>query len=148
MKIGDDTTKTARGMKYMCGTVMLLSLLGAPGCSAATAAGCGVGVLTGVALAGIAAASTKTDNAGTVMLGGGLFGVTSGCAAAGVADLIARPSAQERARLKNTEDAQQEYTPAPSYSRPATTTPKPRAQPAAAPPAALPPPAPTQAPGT
>jgi hypothetical protein len=77
---------------------MLFAMVGAQGCSTATAAGCGVGIASGVALAGIAAGSSEgidADDMGVVMLGGGIFGVVSGCTAAIVADAIARPKASE-----------------------------------------------------
>jgi hypothetical protein len=75
-----------------------LALWSAPGCSTPTAAGCGVGVLAGVALSGIALASSQDPSldAGPVLLGGSLFGLTSGCAAAGVSEAVAR--ADERSK--------------------------------------------------
>jgi hypothetical protein len=116
MKIVDETTKTARCTKYLCCATMLLGLLGTQGCSMATLAGCGTGVATGVALAGIAAASAGSNNSGSVdvgtaMLGGSIFGVVSGCSAAAVADAVARSSEREKARRVDAVEVRQEPAP-------------------------------------
>jgi hypothetical protein len=96
----NDTTNAARGEKRVCCAIlMILALLGAPGCSTATAAGCGVGVLTGVALAGVAAASTPKNSsvdAGAAIIGGSLFGVVSGCSAAATAEAVASSQRKKR----------------------------------------------------
>ena len=97
-RAGSDSQATLRGVRHLACAIMLLALAGAQGCSAATAAGCGVGTATGMLVATVAASSVNTGASysagvpmGTAMLGGAIFGVASGCAAAGVADLLARP---------------------------------------------------------
>ena len=114
MTAGDDTTAAMRWMKPLCCATMLFALVGAQGCSTATLAGCGVGVATGVALAGIAAASSKetSDMTGIAMLGGGMFGVTSGCSAAAVAAAIASPSAREVEEEKTSKVPPSSWAPA------------------------------------
>ena len=109
MKIRNDMTKARHGKQQVCGAIMILALLGAQGCSTATAAGCGVGVLAGMALAGVAAASAPKNSSvdgGAVVLGGGIFGVASGCSAAAVAAAVASPK-------KHTDPT---WTPAPEES--------------------------------
>ncbi|HZF49126.1 MAG TPA: hypothetical protein VE093_10785 [Polyangiaceae bacterium] len=97
-RAGSDSKATLRGVRHLACAIMLLALAGAQGCSAATAAGCGVGTATGMLVATVAAANVNADARssaevpmGMAMLSGAIFGVASGCAAAGVADLLARP---------------------------------------------------------
>ncbi|MEO7591740.1 MAG: hypothetical protein ABI134_11055, partial [Byssovorax sp.] len=99
MKIEDGTTKAARGAHYLCCAIMILALGGASGCSTAVLAGCGVGIASGAALGGIAAASAKGNSVdvGTVMLGGSIFGLVSGCSAAAVANAVATSKASKAA---------------------------------------------------
>jgi hypothetical protein len=81
---------------------LVIAIAGSQGCSTPTAAGCGVGVLAGMALAGIAAASAKTDSSttGKAVLGGSLFGIVSGCSGGGVAEAIARSDEKEHASAR------------------------------------------------
>ena len=81
--------RNATAISILARAALALAITATPACTTATAAGCGVGIAAGVALAGIAAASSKGSvNAGTAMVGGGLFGIASGCSAAGVAEGI------------------------------------------------------------
>lgn len=99
MKIENGTTKATRGAHYLCCAIMILALGGASGCSTAVLAGCGVGIASGAALGGIAAASAPRNSVdvGTVMLGGSIFGLVSGCSAAAVANAVATSKAKAAA---------------------------------------------------
>lgn len=83
-----------------CLAVLLVGC--SPACSTASAAGCLSGMGAGMALAGIAVASTNSQpqqahvDGGTAVLGGLLFGAVSGCTAAAVADAIASSGHKKR----------------------------------------------------
>jgi hypothetical protein len=81
-----------RGRRCISCGLIALALLVMPGCSGATAAGCGMGVVTGALIGALAAVSSENPEAdvGTVMLGGSIFGIASGCSGAAVAESIGR----------------------------------------------------------
>jgi hypothetical protein len=92
--------------KSTIAALVVLSITGTSlqGCSGATAAGCGVGVLATLALVGLAAASSGDDldgDVGTVVLGSTIIGSAVGCPAAAVAEAIARSDEQERAEAND-----------------------------------------------
>lgn len=108
-----------------CCVMLVGSLLAATGCSTATAAGCAVGTLTGMAVAMGATAGTEL-NAGQALLGGGIFGITSGCAAAATADALASPSRNSRDRRERRPPKEPENADLPGAQSALPTTPSTR----------------------
>jgi hypothetical protein len=91
-----------------CHAALAVCLLFAQvGCTKATTFGCAAGIGAGLGLAAAAAAGSNDPNldAGAVVLGGGLFGVTSGCLAAAVADAVARGETKPTRRRSEHDEA-------------------------------------------
>ena len=88
-----------RRLPWHHAALVLCLLFGQVGCTKASTFGCAAGIGAGLGLAALAAAQTNDPNldAGAVVLGGGLFGITSGCLAAVVADAVARGETKSKA---------------------------------------------------
>jgi hypothetical protein len=86
------------------GIILCITGASLQGCTAATAAGCGVGVLSTLALVGLVAASSGDDfdgDLGTVFLGSAILGGAVGCPAAAVSEAIARSDERDRAEAND-----------------------------------------------
>jgi hypothetical protein len=102
-----ERNETARCFRTVTYTQLtIICIVSASGCTTATAAGCGVGVLAGMALAGVSVAIAGENanvSVGQVLVGGGLFGIASGCSAAAVADGLARSDAKSKPETRPVE---------------------------------------------
>jgi hypothetical protein len=113
------------GKQCASSIVVAFTLLATQGCTAATSgaigAGCGVGLLAGITLAGVAVAAngsgSQVDSQGNqqakvdpsaAMLGGAMFGLASGCSAAAVAAAIAAPKREGQHAWSSPEEDRKE----------------------------------------
>lgn len=123
-------------MKPWAKEAMMLAVVGLSlgetgACTAASAIGCTTGVVSGIALGGIAAAEASDDpqsevevDSGAAILGGAFFGAVSGCTAAAVTDAIARSGAKHESSTRARERAPREWhAPTPHRANPSEVDP-------------------------
>jgi hypothetical protein len=85
--------------------IALTPTLTLQGCTSATVAGCGVGVLSTMALVGLAALADNTNklDADTVIFGSVVIGMGVGCPAGATAESLARADERTKAAEKDRE---------------------------------------------